>query len=558
MSTAATRNSDAPGSQKRSGDINNSWRDKPDQATSTKSAGRGRGRTGGAGRPRAGRGSGKNATRGGAEIQKPSGLPTERTDSLDKTLAGGNSQVNGKGQTRRIDQPNLSVDVSVPPSSGTPSPYSRRRRNTHRRSGSTASSKPHPINAVTVPPIPIQDSKGNKDLSDPPAGKDSSAPVHDLREDIRNLVDHVRSFAIENNRPSSPSTHIDWAGDDDDSLPDLEDWGISSKLTSDADTSIIGSEPKQDYLAPVEKEISTLPIVEEKREIPSQPSPSQNHLPEEVSAPQVDEPSQPRRERRRERGNKRDRERRGQVNTSQSNAPSSLTLVVPKKSLLERLSSPVRSDIPSTLPNPKVSRYTSSKSQPSVKSEINKEKSPFVTQEKKSNLHDSANVVDTETDAISEDTTSNTSSLETKVEPNDTNKHSFDWSDEPMDFETLPVFDPPKVVEAPKLDVKPVVPEVSTTPVSFTSNAPSAPARSSPRLRSQRPLSSDATGHSRNNRSSHRTHNPRNQSEPHVPASAGVRTRAPTTTRPKIRSEALAMLTRSLRESPSSTKTTTK
>lgn len=28
-------------------------------------------------------------------------------------------------------------------------------------------------------------------------------------------------------RPSTPGTHIDWAGDDDDTLPDLDDWGVS-------------------------------------------------------------------------------------------------------------------------------------------------------------------------------------------------------------------------------------------------------------------------------------------------------------------------------------------
>jgi len=28
-------------------------------------------------------------------------------------------------------------------------------------------------------------------------------------------------------RPSTPGSHIDWAGDDDDSLPDLDDWGIT-------------------------------------------------------------------------------------------------------------------------------------------------------------------------------------------------------------------------------------------------------------------------------------------------------------------------------------------
>lgn len=33
-------------------------------------------------------------------------------------------------------------------------------------------------------------------------------------------------------RPHTPKSHLDWAGDDDDSLPDLDDWGVPSNITA--------------------------------------------------------------------------------------------------------------------------------------------------------------------------------------------------------------------------------------------------------------------------------------------------------------------------------------
>ncbi|VDB85423.1 unnamed protein product [Peniophora sp. CBMAI 1063] len=50
---------------------------------------------------------------------------------------------------------------------------------------------------------------------------------------IDSLVDHVRHMAME--RPITPgsASHIDWAGDDeDDTLPDLDDWGVPSASTT--------------------------------------------------------------------------------------------------------------------------------------------------------------------------------------------------------------------------------------------------------------------------------------------------------------------------------------
>ena len=36
-------------------------------------------------------------------------------------------------------------------------------------------------------------------------------------------------------RPNTPGSHIDWAGEEDDSLPDLDDWGVTSSTAGTAD-----------------------------------------------------------------------------------------------------------------------------------------------------------------------------------------------------------------------------------------------------------------------------------------------------------------------------------
>ncbi|KAF7331919.1 hypothetical protein MKEN_00072200 [Mycena kentingensis (nom. inval.)] len=69
--------------------------------------------------------------------------------------------------------------------------------------------------------------------SAPPQSKDM--PPHltgsfDIRNNINALVERVRAVAMEN-RPSTPgsASHIDWAGDEDDEgLPDLDDWGVKT------------------------------------------------------------------------------------------------------------------------------------------------------------------------------------------------------------------------------------------------------------------------------------------------------------------------------------------
>lgn len=60
---------------------------------------------------------------------------------------------------------------------------------------------------------------------------DVPTPLRSSAADINQLVERVRAMAMEHNRPVTPgsASHIDWAGDDDDdSLPDLDDWGVTT------------------------------------------------------------------------------------------------------------------------------------------------------------------------------------------------------------------------------------------------------------------------------------------------------------------------------------------
>lgn len=65
----------------------------------------------------------------------------------------------------------------------------------------------------------------------PPHLVPAEAPVFDIKHDIEALVERVRAVAMD--RPHTPGSHIDWAGDDDDSLPDLDDWGVTSSSLTD-------------------------------------------------------------------------------------------------------------------------------------------------------------------------------------------------------------------------------------------------------------------------------------------------------------------------------------
>jgi hypothetical protein len=60
----------------------------------------------------------------------------------------------------------------------------------------------------------------------------AAAHEEEIRHDIDALVERVRAVAMAENRPTTPGSHIDWAGDEDDSLPDLDDWGVTTTHTN--------------------------------------------------------------------------------------------------------------------------------------------------------------------------------------------------------------------------------------------------------------------------------------------------------------------------------------
>lgn len=64
----------------------------------------------------------------------------------------------------------------------------------------------------------------------------------ELVHNIEAFVERVRAVAMD--RPHTPGSHFDWAGDEDDSLPDLDDWGVTSSLsTTGPITEVAESEP---------------------------------------------------------------------------------------------------------------------------------------------------------------------------------------------------------------------------------------------------------------------------------------------------------------------------
>ncbi|KAI6130505.1 hypothetical protein EDD16DRAFT_1470460, partial [Pisolithus croceorrhizus] len=65
-----------------------------------------------------------------------------------------------------------------------------------------------------------------------------------VRHDIEAFVERVRAVAMAENRPTTPGSHIDWAGDEDDSLPDLDDWGVTT-------THIVADGERDEGISPI-------------------------------------------------------------------------------------------------------------------------------------------------------------------------------------------------------------------------------------------------------------------------------------------------------------------
>lgn len=133
-----------------------------------------------------------------------------------------------------------SVTVSEDPAS-VPSQTSARAPNRRRRSQQGRRPSVSPNNESKLLRVQASSRKASTEPPSPNPAKDfpspnlatatSTTPAAELKSDLDALVERVRAVAMD--RPHTPGSHIDWA-DDDDSLPDLNEWGYSGDVAAPA------------------------------------------------------------------------------------------------------------------------------------------------------------------------------------------------------------------------------------------------------------------------------------------------------------------------------------
>ncbi len=140
------------------------------------------------------------------------------------------SKENPRSSRRRSAQPVAQPTAPAPPVintsvpkiniAATSSPTSAKKRRATRPSPLKPSSSQSSLLAPHTAPLPPAAAKGL-----------AVQPPKSARADIDAFVERARASVINGSegRPSTPGSHIDWAGDDeDDGLPDLDDWGVTS------------------------------------------------------------------------------------------------------------------------------------------------------------------------------------------------------------------------------------------------------------------------------------------------------------------------------------------
>lgn len=150
-----------------------------------------------------------------------------------------------KARSRSSRGPRGVPVLTVAPASPTPdsvqnvpSTPSRNNANRHRRINTPQHAKP-PLNGSTPTTTSLRPQKPKAAPTASSIAPRKDIPPHlaaaheaEIRHDIDALVERVRAVAMAENRPSTPGSHIDWAGEEDDSLPDLDDWGVTTTRTN--------------------------------------------------------------------------------------------------------------------------------------------------------------------------------------------------------------------------------------------------------------------------------------------------------------------------------------
>ena len=176
-----------------------------------------------------------------ASDKSSSSLPSQPLLGADGAKYKGGPQRSPRPAADKL--PSLTIEPASPiaasgphSASTTSSKMSTRRRRPHNKpSGAT---KPSEGSTAEVQASAVKARKSRSGPSSPhlktsppkntpPRLSASPTMGSSARTNIDSLVEHVRALAMDH-RPSTPGSHIDWAGDDDDSLPDLDDWGVPS------------------------------------------------------------------------------------------------------------------------------------------------------------------------------------------------------------------------------------------------------------------------------------------------------------------------------------------
>ncbi|KAF8076181.1 proline/serine-rich protein [Lyophyllum atratum] len=240
----------------------------PGSAFNGLSRGRGRGNGRGRGGRGGGRGNGRESKPIGADssgdkansstsknTSTPSSklvtLPPPTNDKPPASPSVSSSSRKAGGNSRRTSRtippmavPQLNVVADVPNSASSSRPQNRRRRSQSSKPVSTILPKinvpSHDDNLLRPQRARMGPVPHSAPIKDAPPHLPGSA--FDMRNNIDALVERVRAVAMADNRPSTPGSHIDWAGDDDDSLPDLDDWGV---------TPATGVTEKPDMISPI-------------------------------------------------------------------------------------------------------------------------------------------------------------------------------------------------------------------------------------------------------------------------------------------------------------------
>ncbi|KAF8484513.1 hypothetical protein DFH94DRAFT_235806 [Russula ochroleuca] len=170
----------------------------------------------------------------------------------------------GSAPQHAVDKlPVLTIEPASPTAASAPQSASttsskmstRRRRPQNKQSGAPRSSR-NSTTETLASTVNARKSRSGPSSPHPKASPSKNAPPHlsaspaptvassAAKSNIDSLVEHVRALAMDH-RPTTPNSHIDWA-DEDDSLPDLDDWGVPSNP-------VVSAKPDPSTAASIEK-----------------------------------------------------------------------------------------------------------------------------------------------------------------------------------------------------------------------------------------------------------------------------------------------------------------